>query len=125
MATNLLGLDSAGLQAYCAGLGEKPYRARQLMRWMHHAGVDDFNAMTDVSRPLRERLTREATVTAPPVLLETTATDGTRKWLLDVGTGNAIETVFIPEGDRYGWNRSPAGGDVTPEQEAGALDPIV
>jgi 23S rRNA (adenine2503-C2)-methyltransferase len=100
MATNLLGLDSGGLQAYCASLGERPFRARQLMRWMHHAGVDDFNAMTDVAKALRERLAREAVVAAPPVLLDTTAPDGTRKWLLDVGTGNAIESVFIPEPGR-------------------------
>jgi len=100
MANNLLGLDSGGLQAYCASLGERPFRARQLMRWMHGAGVDDFNAMTDVSRPLRERLAQEAVVAAPPVLLDTTAPDGTRKWLLDVGTGNAIESVFIPEPER-------------------------
>jgi 23S rRNA (adenine2503-C2)-methyltransferase len=100
MATNLLGLDSGGLQAYCAGIGERPFRARQLMRWIHHAGTDDFGVMTDVSKPLRERLAREAVVAAPPVLLDTTAPDGTRKWLLDVGTGNAIETVFIPEPSR-------------------------
>ena len=100
MAINLLGLDSGGLQAYCAGIGERPFRARQLMRWMHHAGVDDFDAMTDVSKSLRVRLAREAVVVAPPVLLDTTAPDGTRKWLLDVGTGNAIETVFIPEPNR-------------------------
>ena len=100
MSVNLLGLDPEALEAFCAGLGEKPYRARQLLRWMHHAGVDDFGAMTDVSRPLRERLAQEAVVAAPPVLLDTTAADGTRKWLLDVGTGNAVETVFIPETGR-------------------------
>ncbi len=100
MSINLLGLDSSALQAFCAGMGERPYRAKQLMRWMHHAGMDDFGAMTDVSKPLRERLAREAVVTAPAVLRDTTAPDGTRKWLLDVGTGNAIETVFIPEPNR-------------------------
>jgi 23S rRNA (adenine2503-C2)-methyltransferase len=110
MATNLLGLDSGGLQAYCTGIGERPFRARQLMRWMHHAGVDDFDAMTDVSKSLRERLAREAVVAAPPVLLDTTAPDGTRKWLLDVGTGNAIETVFIPE---------PARGTLCISSQAG------
>jgi 23S rRNA (adenine2503-C2)-methyltransferase len=110
MATNLLGLDSGGLQAFCTGIGERPFRARQLMRWMHHAGVDDFEAMTDVSKSLRERLAREAVVAAPPVLLDTTAPDGTRKWLLDVGTGNAIETVFIPE---------PARGTLCVSSQAG------
>jgi len=100
MAVNLLGLDARRLQTFCAGLGEKPFRAQQLMRWIHHAGVDDFEAMTDMSRPLRERLAQQATITAPRVLRDTTAADGTRKWLLDVGTGNAIESVFIPEEKR-------------------------
>jgi 23S rRNA (adenine2503-C2)-methyltransferase len=100
MAVNLLGLSGNALRSLCDGLGEKPYRARQLMRWIHRAGVDDFAAMTDVSKRLRERLASEAVVEAPRVLRDTTAADGTRKWLLDVGTGNAIETVFIPEGER-------------------------
>ena len=100
MAVNLLGLDARRLQTFCAGLGEKPFRAQQLMRWIHHAGVDDFGAMTDMSRPLRERLALQALITAPRVLRDTTAADGTRKWLLDVGTGNAIESVFIPEEKR-------------------------
>jgi 23S rRNA (adenine2503-C2)-methyltransferase len=100
MTVNLLGLDQEALRGFCAGLGEKPYRARQLLRWIHHAGVDDFSAMTDMSRPLRERLAKSAAIAAPRVLRDTTAADGTRKWLLDVGTGNAIETVFIPEARR-------------------------
>jgi 23S rRNA (adenine2503-C2)-methyltransferase len=100
MTINLLGLDQEALRGFCAGLGEKPYRARQLLRWIHHAGVDDFSAMTDMSRPLRERLARSAAIAAPRVLQDTTAADGTRKWLLDVGTGNAIEAVFIPETSR-------------------------
>jgi len=100
MTINLLGLDQEALRGFCAGLGEKPYRARQLLRWIHHAGVDDFSAMTDMSRPLRERLAKSAAIAAPRVLRDTTAADGTRKWLLDVGTGNAIETVFIPEVSR-------------------------
>lgn len=100
MTVNLLGLDARQLQDYCSGLGEKPYRARQLMRWIHRAGVDDFNAMTDISKGLREELSATASIGAPAVLRDTTAQDGTRKWLLDVGTGNAIETVFIPETGR-------------------------
>jgi 23S rRNA (adenine2503-C2)-methyltransferase len=100
MTVNLLGLDSGGLRDFCAGLGERPYRAQQLVRWIHRAGVDDFGAMTDISKPLRERLSQEAVIAAPRVLRDTTAPDGTRKWLLDVGTGNAIETVFIPEPNR-------------------------
>ena len=100
MAVNLLGLDARRLQSYCAGLGEKPFRAKQLMRWIHHAGVDEFSAMTDMSKSLRDALAREAVIAAPRVLRDTTAADGTRKWLLDVGTGNAIDTVFIPEANR-------------------------
>jgi len=100
MTVNLLGLDQEGLKAFCAGLGEKPYRARQLLRWIHQAGVDRFDAMTDMSKGLRARLGECAGVIAPQVIRDTTADDGTRKWLLDVGTGNAIETVFIPEENR-------------------------
>jgi 23S rRNA (adenine2503-C2)-methyltransferase len=98
MTSNLLGLGPRQLGAYCTALGERPFRARQLLRWIHQAGIDDFGAMTDMSRALRERLACEATIGPPAVLRDATAPDGTRKWLLDVGTGNAIETVFIPEG---------------------------
>ena len=97
---NLLGLTPAELSDFCATLGEKPYRAKQLLRWIHQRRVDDFAAMTDISKALRERLQDSATVDAPSVRADTTAGDGTRKWLLDVGTGNAIETVFIPETGR-------------------------
>jgi len=97
MTVNLLGLGSLELEEFCAQLGEKSYRAKQLLRWIHHAGVDEFGAMTDIAKPLRERLMRCATICAPRVTQDTVAADGTRKWLLDVGTGNAIETVFIPE----------------------------
>jgi 23S rRNA (adenine2503-C2)-methyltransferase len=100
MTVNLLGFDHEALKGFCAGLGEKPFRARQLLRWIHQAGVDDFSAMTDMAKPLRERLAQSATIAVPRVLRDTTAADGTRKWLLDVGTGNAIEAVFIPEEDR-------------------------
>jgi 23S rRNA (adenine2503-C2)-methyltransferase len=100
MIPNLLGLGPRQLAAYCDGIGEKPFRARQLLRWIHQAGIGDFSAMTDMSKALRERLAREAAIVAPPVLGDTTAPDGTRKWLLDVGTGNAIESVFIPETGR-------------------------
>lgn len=99
MTSNLLGLGPRQLEAYCTALGERPFRARQLLRWIHQAGIADFGAMTDMSKALRERLACEATIEAPTVLSDATAADGTRKWLLDVGTGNAIETVFIPEGD--------------------------
>jgi 23S rRNA (adenine2503-C2)-methyltransferase len=97
---NLLGFSPDELQAFCTALGEKPYRARQLLRWIHQRGVEDFGAMTDVSKTLRERMAQLATIAPPAVKRDTTAADGTRKWLLDVGTNNAVETVFIPESTR-------------------------
>lgn len=100
MSVNLLEFERTGFAQFCAGLGEKPFRARQLMRWIHQAGVDDFDAMTDIAKSSREELKKLATISAPTVARDTTAADGTRKWLLDVGTGNAIETVFIPERTR-------------------------
>ena len=100
MTVNLLGLGTDELRAFCAGLGEKPYRARQLLRWLHRAGAADVQAMTDISKAFRERLAEVACILPPRVLRDSTASDGTRKWLLDVGTGNAIESVFIPEADR-------------------------
>ena len=100
MTVNVLEFEKHGFAQFCAEMGEKPFRARQLMRWIHQYGVDNFDAMTDISKPLRERLRIAAEVRAPRVMRATTAADGTRKWLLDVGTGNAIETVFIPERSR-------------------------
>ena len=100
MTVNLLEFEKHGFAQFCAEMGEKPFRARQLMRWIHQSGVDNFDAMTDISKSLREQLRIAAEVRAPGVVRDTTAADGTRKWLLDVGTGNAIETVFIPERSR-------------------------
>ncbi len=97
---NLLGYGKNELTSYCAALGEKPFRAKQLLRWMHQSGAADFGVMTDVSKVLRERLSAEAVIAGPTVVQDTVAADGTRKWLMDVGTGNAIETVFIPEVSR-------------------------
>ncbi|PRC91918.1 23S rRNA (adenine(2503)-C(2))-methyltransferase RlmN [Solimicrobium silvestre] len=98
--TNLLDLDPAQLIAYCGELGEKPFRAKQLQRWIHQFGVSDFEAMTDLAKSLRDKLAGRACVSSPAVISDHTSTDGTRKWLLDVGQGNAIETVFIPEENR-------------------------
>jgi len=98
--TNLLDFDPAQLVAYCAELGEKPFRAKQLQRWIHQFGVADFDAMTDLAKSLREKLRTRATVTAPAIISDHTSSDGTRKWLVDVGNGNAVETVFIPEETR-------------------------
>jgi len=98
--TNLLDFDPAQLVAYCAELGEKPFRAKQLQRWIHQFGASNFDDMTDLAKSLREKLKTRATVTAPGIISDNTSSDGTRKWLIDVGNGNAVETVFIPEENR-------------------------
>jgi 23S rRNA (adenine2503-C2)-methyltransferase len=102
--TNLLDFDPKALAEYFASLGEKPsavrMRAQQVTRWMHRGLVDDFAAMTDVAKSLRERLGHEAEIRAPAIVRDTVASDGTRKWLFDVGGANAVEAVFIPEDDR-------------------------
>jgi len=97
---NLLDLDGAGLAAFFADLGEKPFRAKQVSQWVHQRLVGEVEAMTDLSRALREKLAAIAVVRGPVVVSDTTAADGTRKWLLDVGAGNAVEMVYIPEDDR-------------------------
>ncbi len=97
---NLLNLDTAGLIAYFAAMGEKPFRAKQVAHWLHQRLADDIGLMSDLSRPLRERVAATAAIRGPAVVADTTATDGTRKWLLDVGSSNAIEMVYIPEDDR-------------------------
>ncbi len=100
MPQNLLDFDLPGLTAWFGELGEKPFRARQVFRWIHQAGVTDFAQMTDIARSLREKLQQQAVVQAPAVKFMHRSADGTRKWLFDVGVGNGIETVFIPEDDR-------------------------
>ena len=97
---NLLDFDRDALTAYCERHGEKPFRAVQLFRWIHQRGAADFAQMTDLARSLREQLPQLAQVTAPPLLSEQGSVDGTTKWLFDVGGGNAVESVFIPEADR-------------------------
>jgi 23S rRNA (adenine2503-C2)-methyltransferase len=97
---NLLDLDAAGLVAYCDSLGEKPFRAKQLQRWIHQFGVDDFDDMTDLAKSLREKLKGRATLGMPAIVRDHVSTDGTRKWLIDVGNSNAVETVYIPEENR-------------------------
>ncbi|MEN9868691.1 MAG: hypothetical protein RL748_4281 [Pseudomonadota bacterium] len=98
--TNLLDLDPTQLLAYCAGLGEKPFRAKQLQRWIHQYGASEFDSMTDLAKSLREKLATRAQIVAPSPISDHTSSDGTRKWLVDVGQGNAVETVFIPEENR-------------------------
>ena len=99
MTVNLLDLDSERLGAYVAAMGQKPFRARQLQRWIHRGGECDFDAMSDLAREFRDALKEGAEVVAPKVVSDSTASDGTRKWLLDVGS-SAVETVFIPESGR-------------------------
>ncbi len=106
---NLFNYNQLQLADYFASIGEKPFRAKQLMRWMHHFGVYDFTQMTDIAKSLREKLAVDTEITLPNVQLEQVSNDGTRKWLIDVnnkvtddknGVANSIETVFIPEDDR-------------------------
>ncbi len=94
---NLLGLDRQALEAFFVQLGEKPFRARQVMKWLYHHGVADFDAMTDLGKGLREKLKTAAEVRAPEVITEQLSEDGTRKWLLRMDAANNIETVLIPE----------------------------
>jgi 23S rRNA (adenine2503-C2)-methyltransferase len=97
---NLLDFDGQQLASWFATQGEKPFRARQVLRWVHKSGEADFDAMSDLALSLRGKLKVSACVQAPKVMREELSGDGTRKWLLDVGTGNAVEAVFIPETDR-------------------------
>jgi 23S rRNA (adenine2503-C2)-methyltransferase len=98
--TNLLDFTLPRLTEWFAEQGEKPFRAKQVFRWIHQRGVADFDAMTDLAKTLREKLKERAEVRAPAILSEQRSGDGTVKWLFDVGVGNGIETVFIPEDDR-------------------------
>ena len=98
--TNLLDFTLPALTEWLVARGEKPFRAKQLFQWIHQRGVGDFDAMTDLAKSLREKLKETAEVRAPAILSEHRSADGTVKWLFDVGIGNGIETVFIPEDDR-------------------------
>ncbi|TQV85720.1 23S rRNA (adenine(2503)-C(2))-methyltransferase RlmN [Exilibacterium tricleocarpae] len=97
---NLLGLTQAELEDFFARIGEKRFRAAQVLKWIHQQGVADFDAMTNISKDLRGKLSRLAEVRAPEVLQQLDSADGTRKFLIRVSGGNAIETVFIPDGER-------------------------
>jgi 23S rRNA (adenine2503-C2)-methyltransferase len=97
---NLLNHDAASLGAFFAEIGEKPFRARQLLRWIYQYGEADFSKMSDLAKPLRQKLAGCASVAVPQIAADTLAADGTRKWLIDVGNGNAVESVFIPEANR-------------------------
>lgn len=99
MTTNLLDFDSGELAEFFAKIGEKPFRAKQVIRWIHRSGVSDFAAMSDLAKSLRETLIRVAKVELPTVITELASSDGTRKWLLDVSS-SAVEAVFIPSENR-------------------------
>ena len=98
--TNLLGLDRPALEAFFAEMGEKAFRASQVMKWLYHRGVDDFGAMTDLSKALRERLAEAAEVPLPEVAADLPSADGTRKWVVRLADGNCVEMVFIPDEGR-------------------------
>jgi len=118
---NLSGLNRAALKAFFASQGEKPFRAQQVLQWIHQRGVSDFEAMTDLSKDLRAKLADIAEINTPKVVREQLAADGTRKWLLQLTDGNCIETVFIPEGEHPGQNKSSAmrgGSELAGQQES-------
>jgi len=117
MTANLLDFDLEGLAAFCERLGEKRFRATQLFRWIHQRGARDFDQMTDLAKSLREKLKTSARVEGLPVISQQESTDGTIKWLFDVGNGDAVEAVFIPE---YGDDGPPLGA-VPPPREAAAV----
>jgi 23S rRNA (adenine2503-C2)-methyltransferase len=107
---NLLDFDREGLAAWCEQLGEKRFRATQLFRWIHQRGAGDFDQMTDLAKSLHSKLRGAAQVRPLPVMTQHASRDGTVKWLFDVGGGNAVESVFIPE---YG-DAGPPQGDALP-----------
>lgn len=98
--TNLLGMDRTSLQNFFVARGEKPYRAVQLLKWIHNRGIIDFDLMTDMSKQLRISLQQNCIIQAPELKSESVSADGTRKWLMAVPGGSSIETVFIPEQKR-------------------------
>ena len=97
---NLLEFNLRELTKYIAPYGHKPYRAKQLLKWIYKVGQKDFNLMTDLSKSFRQELSEIAQIQTPKIHLDHLSSDGTRKWLLDVGAKNGIEAVFIPEKDR-------------------------
>lgn len=98
--TNLMNFNLEQLEQFFLSLGEKKFRALQIFRWIHHYGVDNFDAMSDIAKSLSAKLKLVATIEIPKLVQQTLATDGTYKWALEVGNGNKIETVFIPDGKR-------------------------
>lgn len=97
---NLLGLSREKMAAFFRSIGEKPFRAQQILKWIHHHGVNDFDEMTNISKALRERLKATVEIRPPEIVTEKTSKDGTRKWAMRVSGGSLVETVLIPDGDR-------------------------
>src|SRR6056297_1552065 len=97
---NLLGMTRAQLEEFFVGLGEKPFRAQQVLKWIHHAGITDISEMTNLGRNLREKLAGIAEVRPPEIASQRDSEDGTRKWAIRVDGGGLVETVLIPAGDR-------------------------
>ena len=100
MKVNLLDLDRSGMERWFASIGEKPFRARQVLHWVHQRGAHEFDAMTDIARSLRTRLAEDAEIRTPAIVGDSTSADGTRKWLLKVDGANAVDSVYIPETGR-------------------------
>ena len=98
--TNLLGMTPAQLASYFQDIGEKPFRATQVLKWMHQLGAESFDEMTNISKSLREKLNLQAEIRGPEVVSQDISKDGTRKWVIRVDGGSCVETVLIPEGDR-------------------------
>lgn len=98
--TNLLGMTPVQLASYFEEIGEKPFRATQVLKWMHQQGVESFDEMTNISKSLRQKLNEQAEIREPEVVSQDTSKDGTRKWVIRVDGGSCVETVLIPEGDR-------------------------
>ena len=97
---NLLGLTQPEMEVFFDSLGEKSFRAGQVMKWIHHFGVDDFDAMTNLGKALREKLKVAAEIRGPEIVSQDISTDGTRKWVVRVNSGSCVETVYIPQGGR-------------------------
>jgi 23S rRNA (adenine2503-C2)-methyltransferase len=97
---NLLGLSRSKMEQFLVGIGEKPFRAQQILKWLHHAGVDDFEAMTNIGKALRARLQEVAEIRPPEIVSQQDSSDGTRKWAIRVDGGGLVEAVLIPDGQR-------------------------
>ncbi|MGO1234106.1 MAG: 23S rRNA (adenine(2503)-C(2))-methyltransferase RlmN, partial [Marinobacter sp.] len=98
--TNFLGMPKAKLEAFFEEIGEKRFRAQQILQWIHQRGADDFDQMTNMSKSLREKLKQVAEIRGPEVIYDETSKDGTRKWVMRMDNGNSVETVLIPDGER-------------------------